>query len=169
MAVAGLAGEIGQGHSVLYQRAMAKVRGKQEMQLLDHISLALHKEARQFQITKAFHVMSMSLLAGHGPNANTHARYKETADNQNSKYLKLLGKNRDSCEDLRGDPNQNKCLGMCGPSCWCWKLVCDDCCFHQGCYEHDQCCRKRRFSSHCMLPFFYGFGCDSFGGYPACL
>ncbi|XP_078377579.1 uncharacterized protein LOC144660724 isoform X1 [Oculina patagonica] len=165
---AGLTGENGQSSPVLYQRAIEKLRRKREMQLLDRVSLALHNRAKQYPITKAFHVMSMSLLAERGP--NTPARDTETADYKTHKYLTLFGKRRDNCEDLRGDPNKNDCLGMCGPKCWCWKAICDDCCFHQGCYEHDLCCRgKRKFSSYCLLPFFHNFGCDSFGGYPDCL
>ena len=34
----------------------------------------------------------------------------------------------------------NNCFGMCGPSCTCWSFVCDDCCVHQYCLTHDQCC-----------------------------
>ena len=39
----------------------------------------------------------------------------------------------------------NDCFGMCGPGCWCWKFVCGDCCMHQYCYTHDQCCHKVGF------------------------
>ena len=34
----------------------------------------------------------------------------------------------------------NDCFGMCGPGCTCWDFVCDDCCVHQYCLTHDQCC-----------------------------
>ena len=34
----------------------------------------------------------------------------------------------------------NNCFGMCGPGCTCWDFVCSDCCIHQYCLTHDQCC-----------------------------
>jgi hypothetical protein len=41
----------------------------------------------------------------------------------------------------------NDCFGMCGPSCTCWDFVCDDCCIHQYCRTHDQCCHDAGFFS----------------------
>ena len=150
-----------------YERAMEKLRSKQEMRLLDRLSHALREEAGHHPVTKAFNVMSMSLLRGHG--GNTLARDTETADYDHHRYLRLFDRKRNSCQDLRRDPKGNGCLGMCGPKCWCWSLVCDDCCLHQGCYEHDLCCRKKRLSRYCLLPFFHDFSCGSYGGYPACI
>lgn len=34
------------------------------------------------------------------------------------------------------------CYGLCGPWCVCWAQVCEDCCWHQGCYKHDKYCDK---------------------------
>ena len=64
---------------------------------------------------------------------------------------------RDEC------PVGDTCLGMCGPSCtmcWDWGFICDDCCFHRGCYDHDLCCKRDFFSWSCLIPF--GFDCDGF-------
>lgn len=46
------------------------------------------------------------------------------------------------CRDLRSDPCDNDCLGMCGPGCSCWSWVCGDCCYHSGCNAHDRACRS---------------------------
>lgn len=137
------------------------------MRLLDRVSYALHEEAGHHPITKAFYVMSMSLLGEHSE--ETLARGTKTADYDHHRYQRLFDRKTNSCQDLRRDPKENKCLGMCGPKCWCWSIVCDDCCFHQGCYEHDCCCRKNKLSGYCLFPFFYDFSCGSFGGYPDCL
>lgn len=163
----GLTDENGRISLAQYQRAMKKLRSKQEMRLLDRVSHALHKEARHHPITKTFFVMSMSLLGEHSE--NTPARDTETADYDHHRYLRLFDSKRNSCQDLRRDPNRDRCFGMCGPNCWCWSLVCDDCCFHQGCYEHDRCCHKNKLSGYCLFPFFHDFSCDSYGGYPDCL
>jgi hypothetical protein len=61
-----------------------------------------------------------------------------------------------SCQEYP-DPKHD-CLGMCGPGCTCWKWVCGDCCFHDGCYEHDVCCGKS--TVRCLMIF--KFNCSSF-------
>ena len=55
-------------------------------------------------------------------------------------------------------PN-DECLGMCGYGCTCWEFLCDDCCYHLGCYEHDLCCREQFAQTRCLIPF--GFKCGS--------
>ena len=35
-------------------------------------------------------------------------------------------------------PTGSNCLGLCGPGCNCWWIVCGDCCYNIGCYLHDQ-------------------------------
>ena len=45
----------------------------------------------------------------------------------------------------------NDCFGMCGRGCSCWSFVCGDCCVHQYCRTHDQCCADRGFFSFACL------------------
>ena len=62
---------------------------------------------------------------------------------------------RDRC------PFEMECMGMCGPGCWwCWSFVCGDCCYWEGCYQHDNECRERFISFSCLLPF--NFSCDGY-------
>jgi len=64
-----------------------------------------------------------------------------------------------SCPPCRGD----NCVGMCGPRCKCWRIVCGDCCTHRGCLLHDLCCRKRGVNSwRCRFPLSFGFTCNKF-------
>eukprot|EP00731_Ephydatia_muelleri_P021083 Em0013g810a len=56
-------------------------------------------------------------------------------------------------------PIGNDCLGMCGPSCTCWAWACGDCCYHQGCYDHDLCCKKY-LSWNCLS--VWKFKCNSY-------
>lgn len=59
---------------------------------------------------------------------------------------------RDHCN--RCYANNDHCTGMCGKKCDCWKWVCGDCCYHQGCYEHDRCCGKHgMFHGTCLDVF----------------
>ena len=152
----------------LYHSAMAKLRRKQEIQLLARVSQALHDAANHYAITKPFHVMFMSLLTEH--DARTPEHDQENAGSYHHRYLKhFYNRKRGYCKDLRSDPYNNRCLGMCGPKCRCWSLVCSDCCYHKGCYEHDLCCQHKKHSAYCLLPFFHRFRCKSYGGYPSCL
>lgn len=76
------------------------------------------------------------------------------------------------CRDRRRGSDRG-CFGMCGAQCWCWDWLCGDCCLHQGCLQHDACCRHAKpeyLSTYCLLPFIYGFDCKrGYKGYPKCL
>ena len=50
------------------------------------------------------------------------------------------------------------CTGLCGPFCTCWSFICGNCCFNQGCYDHDICCG--RYDQRCYFP--RGFSCSSY-------
>ena len=56
-------------------------------------------------------------------------------------------------------PQGGGCLGMCGPGCNCWTWACGDCCYHQGCYDHDLCC-KTFISWDCLG--VWKFSCNSY-------
>ena len=45
----------------------------------------------------------------------------------------------------------NRCFGMCGRGCSCWSFICGNCCVHQYCLTHDECCRTRGFFSFACL------------------
>ena len=68
---------------------------------------------------------------------------------------------RQTCDYEKYKENKN-CQGLCGPLCWCWEWVCDDCCYHQACYDHDKCCAEHGyFSSECItLPGAISKQCD---------
>lgn len=61
------------------------------------------------------------------------------------------------CPFVRG---RNRCFGMCGRRCDCWRFLCGDCCVHRGCEQHDACCARGGFRAffRCNIPF--GFSCE---------
>ena len=62
-----------------------------------------------------------------------------------------------SCPPCKSD----KCFGLCGRTCTCWRWVCGDCCWHRGCCIHDACCIiDGNFSLPCLLPVT--FTCRSY-------
>ena len=53
------------------------------------------------------------------------------------------------CKRYKNYPN---CKGLCGRLCNCWWWVCGDCCYHSGCYGHDECCEKYGYDHwRCIL------------------
>ena len=46
---------------------------------------------------------------------------------------------------LSYDGYNNDCFGLCGYGCSCWRFVCGDCCLHEYCRSHDDCCRTQGF------------------------
>uniref|UniRef100_A0A1X7V4I9 Uncharacterized protein n=1 Tax=Amphimedon queenslandica TaxID=400682 RepID=A0A1X7V4I9_AMPQE len=73
-------------------------------------------------------------------------------------YNDKLTDDEDDCLEYCPPCPEQECLGMCGPGCTCWEMVCGDCCYHLGCYDHDICCREKFFRLRCLIP--YGFACE---------
>ena len=58
-------------------------------------------------------------------------------------------------------PQGPDCVGRCGPLCKCWWFVCLNCCYNQGCYDHDMCCGKHGYvSNECLMPI--PFSCSEY-------
>lgn len=66
---------------------------------------------------------------------------------------------RSNCLNACPPCKQRECLGMCGPGCKCWDWACGDCCYHKGCFYHDECCRTSPSSTACLLPV--DFSCQN--------
>ncbi|KAJ7365378.1 hypothetical protein OS493_005485 [Desmophyllum pertusum] len=146
-----------------YQEAMSELHYTPEMQLLELLPEALMDNSTQLEILKPFYTLCLSLLSR--ADVQTPAQLKAT--------LRLHDHQRQKrCTNMKTVSwhRRNECRGMCGPTCTCWSLICGDCCYHQGCYEHDRCCDVKGFwDTYCLLPFMYSFSCSSYGAYPKCL
>ena len=58
-------------------------------------------------------------------------------------------------------PQGPDCIGRCGPLCKCWWFVCLNCCYNQGCYDHDMCCGRYGYdSTECAIPI--PFSCSEY-------
>ncbi|XP_078376497.1 uncharacterized protein LOC144659841 [Oculina patagonica] len=175
-----------------FNSALTRLRNTREITLLHALSTALKENASNHVITMRFHVLCMTLFPENGPRetAVPKGRWSKkvfgyTTDKKGSGSMEFQevgviptrkkrnifrSKRSDNCRDLRFNPNDNDCLGMCGPGCSCWSFVCGNCCYNQLCFEHDKCCRHEMFSLSCLLPVIYYLSCENgFGGYPSCL
>ena len=157
-----------------YQEAASELHYVTEIQLLELLSFTLSDNSTtDWQILQRFHALCFNLLKNSDIQTPAELRAahdsNDKTNNKQANRKKRWSTERPQCQGLSGNPNNNDCLGMCGKGCTCWSWVCDDCCFHQGCYEHDKCCEKRFYSTYCLTPFFHSFHCYGFGGYPKCL
>ena len=106
--------------------------------------------------TRNKYEMNTSHRSQRSPLDLVHCKYRDT-------YC-LSG----SCEMGSSDCNGKctdweDCVGMCGPGCsYCWSYVCNDCCYHQGCYDHDMCCGGSwgYLSVWCLIPL--PFSCNGY-------
>lgn len=115
----------------------------EEFKLLAHVSYQMGQKGLKGAESKAAMVL-------HGLAYKTLSKVINTED--------LEEEFEKRCEEY---PNSsNYCIGMCGATCNCWSWVCGDCCYHQGCYEHDLCCSETYLSWDCAIPL--GFSCDSY-------
>lgn len=144
-----------------FQEVVSELHYVPEILLLELVTVALSDNSTNWEILQRFRVLWSNLLKTSDIQPPAELGAAHGSDDQNSKRKKRCS--------LAGDPNNDNCLGMCGKGCSCWSFVCGDCCFNRGCYEHDMCCRKRFFSTYCVTPFVYYFGCSRFSGYPKCL
>lgn len=146
-----------QALKIHYHEAIRELRQEPEIQLLERLSQALAENVTQSEMLKPFHALCYNLLKTSDVQTPHELRARRDLGNKISGHH---SKRQKRC-DLALDPKQNNCTGMCGPNCSCWSWVCGDCCFHQGCHEHDVCCEKYgSWSAYCALPL--GFSCESY-------
>ena len=149
-----------------YQEVVSELQDFPEIHLLELVSAALSDNPTNWEILQRFRVLWFNLLKTSDIQTPSELRAAHDSDDETTDQLV---KRKKRCSSLESDPYNNNCLGMCGKGCSCWSIVCGDCCFNRGCYEHDKCCEARFFSTYCLTPFFHSFGCSAFGGYPKCL
>ena len=71
--------------------------------------------------------------------------------NEKSPVPVVVSSHKKRAADCKKYKEYDDCKGLCGKGCSCWKWVCDDCCYHQGCFDHDECCEIHGyFSSECI-------------------
>ena len=134
------------------------------VQLLESVSYALGNDlgltGRSEPASMPFHMLSLALTTASQKRIRSRDPVWSALDQI---YGSLLAKsqaypncNLDSCPPC---PEDN-CVGMCGRGCTCWRHVCQDCCYHRGCRDHDICCRREGLSSpSCLFPFL--LSCDT--------
>lgn len=165
-----------------FHSALDRLKNTTKLVLLHHLSTQLKKNVGNHPLLMRFHMLAMTLEAKYGSNdsvvperrwSNEDGRYKERKTkfgHVRKKRTLFQEEKENSCQDLRSDPNNNDCLGMCGYGCSCWYFICGNCCQNRLCFEHDKCCRHDMYTINCLIPIVHSLSCeDGYGGYPSCL
>lgn len=143
------------GHDKPLSDAIHDLLGRKELGLLEKAAEAVGKKGLNGKNTPAtlpffLFALRITQLAESLRHSNTTVT---TVRNKRESYMHCAG----TCPPCPND----KCIGMCGKGCSCWRSVCGDCCWHLGCYDHDLCCKKSWLQSRCLLPkVAYKFHCD---------
>ena len=149
-----------------FHSALDRLKNTRKLVLLHHLSTELIKNVGNHPLLMRFHMLAMTLEPKYGSNGSVVPGSSVTRE----KRALFQEDKHNTCQDLRSDPYNNDCLGMCGPGCTCWSRVCGNCCRNQFCYEHDLCCGHAWISTGCLLPFIHTMSCENgYGGYPSCL
>lgn len=145
-----------------YDEARSELHYIPEIQLLELVQEALMDNTTQLEILKKFRTLCLHLLSV--ANVQTPAELTSLQHDHHSTKQKR-------CDEMTSDPNGDDCLGLCGAGCKCWKFVCGDCCFNQGCYEHDLCCGTEEgyLYEYCTRVYKHDFSCSGYAAYPECL
>ena len=142
-----------------YQQAMSELHYVPEVQLLERALAALGDNSTRLEVLKPFYSLCFNLLKA--CDVETPPELKAPRDLDDGSI--------DSEMQKRGcsRPTKNNCRGLCGPGCWCWSWFCGDCCWHRGCYEHDLCCKKKPYSTYCLVPV--RLRCSGLRDYQKCI
>ena len=143
-----------------YQQAMSELHYVPEVQLLERASAALGVNSKRLEVLKPFYSLCFNLLKA--SDIETPPELKAPRDLVEHSSIDGEWQKRGCVR-----PTENDCRGLCGKGCTCWRWVCGDCCLHRGCYEHDLCCKKKPYSSYCLVPL--GFSCSGFRDYQKCI
>ena len=84
----------------------------------------------------------------------------DITNDQNEKPVAISShRKKRAAADCKKYKNFKDCKGLCGIGCKCRRWVCGDCCYHQGCYDHDVCCEIHGYLSPECLDVF-SWECD---------
>ena len=155
-------------HAKALQDSLQSLLSRPEVELIGYAAHAMGEEGINGQDSSSvlpFYLAALHLhKLQHAASGSNHSMENHHALQPNSftpNHPPKTGSkgSDDSCFDTCPPCQDDDCLGLCGPSCRCWKFVCGDCCWHLGCYGHDLCCREKFIRTKCLFPF--NFQCES--------
>lgn len=158
--------KLGRNTKVEKRTAMERLIARPELRLMREAAVAMGTKegilGTEYPAALTFYMAVLRLtkwqiqvFGGESEDEDTYAHEEPEIQSQNERCSWW-----DSCEAVCNDGVS--CGGMCGPGCaTCWSWVCGDCCWHQGCQLHHDCCSDlSSFSWKCLA--LLNFSCSSY-------
>ena len=154
--------------NITVQHALSFAFLMREFELVEDLSRSLDEvfdsQGRDYPSVMAIYITSRTLL-------NTKSIYLENSDKMPLRETRdvtdgecIIQDDFQKTTDKRicaKYPTGKNCKGMCGPGSLCWSFLCQDCCYHQGCADHDNCCAINGMGNlKCFFPT--GFTCKHY-------
>jgi hypothetical protein len=145
--------------SRMFERAVKRLLRMPEAELIEELAIALGREGVTGKKVPAS--LSLYRIAMRIAKLLDEEGEEEEETGDTSRADRSVGKRGlfDIFKKCKKDPIGSDCLGRCGRGCSCWPWVCGSCCYYQGCYEHDLCCRNL-YSEDCLS--IWNFSCSSY-------
>ena len=143
--------------NITVQHALGLTFSMREYELVEDMSRAIHEvlgsSGRNYPSVMSVYLISRTLIQSKSNILRADDPF--LARNTRDSVCTVTNDNpaladTSSCDKLAEGAD---CHGLCGPTTTCWDLFCGDCCYHQGCADHDSCCTKYGMMSlKCMFP-----------------
>ena len=135
--------------------ALSELKGKYNLKMVESLALALGEIG---VLGKDFPSLLSIFIAAQALVSDCENENQEFGDHRRERREQCPNP---ECEGCQQKPSGSTCLGMCGPDTRCWNWVCGDCCLHQGCLQHDECCRTQGMVTMACLSV-WKFKCHSY-------
>ena len=147
-------------HAEVLQKSMQMILTEPEIELLHDAAVAMGQRGitgRGYPSALPLYMTAMRLSFNPSTTVATTDNNFPQSDTYNDEkpedfFITRMKRNTRTCLAKCPPCKGEKCLGLCGRGCTCWKWACGDCCYHKGCFYHDLCCRKRPYSLACWVP-----------------
>ena len=137
------------------QSSLQDLASSQEATLIIEAVIALGEhgiQGTEYPAAMSFYQLALKLArAGKAVASNFTLNKKVNKEPSRQKRGVMCSNVDDVCDRCPFQHDNNDCFGLCGYGCSCWHFVCGDCCVHQFCLTHDQCCADNGFYSWACL------------------
>ena len=136
------------------QSSLQNLASSKEASLIIEAAIALGEhgiQGTEYPAAMSFYQLALKFARDGKEVASNFTLNKKVSKKPKKKRGVMCSNVDDVCEwcPFHYDKNDysNNCFGLCGDGCSCWYFVCGDCCVHQFCLTHDQCCADNGFYS----------------------
>ena len=153
------------------QSVLQKLAMSEEAILIIEAAQALEELGANYPSVMPFYLLALQIAKAR-KGINTETKNKSPIFKGTNEHVKKRGvycsSNGAMCPDQGSCPVGEECIGMCGRNCQCWSKICSDCCVHEFCRSHDQCCIDNGFVSWSCVSVIWKYPKEKYQGKSPC-